>query len=171
MKFGRMVAAAAMLSLVCVAPACGGGQSAKSANVPAGDMPPGETWTGVYYHPVFGFLHLVEQGGSVVGKWRREDQSAWGELSGAVTGNVVHFTWKEHQYGMVGPAAESAGKGVFVYKKAEGAFAELDGQYGLKDDEVGSDWHNVKQAGKKPDLNSISGNMGGVAPTPGQKWE
>ena len=42
------------------------------------------------------------------------------------TGNVLHFTWKEHKYGLVGPAAER-GKGYFVYKAGENGIAELDG--------------------------------------------
>ncbi len=71
-----------LLALLCVAfagtslVACGGGD-AKSANITPGNMPDGETWTGVYYHPVFGYLHMVEQDNGVVGKWKRTDQSAW----------------------------------------------------------------------------------------------
>ncbi|MEO8874100.1 MAG: hypothetical protein ABI461_00820 [Polyangiaceae bacterium] len=136
--------------------ACGGGD-AKAANVTPGNMPDGESWQGVYYHPVFGYLHMVEQGTSVVGKWKRTDQSAWGELSGTETGNVVHFTWKEHKYNQVGPSSTSSGKGYFVYKINSDKTAELDGQYGLGDDETGSEWHNVKQLHMNPDLNSITG--------------
>src|ERR1700722_12423995 len=95
---------------------CDSGGGAKSAPVTPGDMPAGETWSGVYFHPVYGYLHMLEQDTNVVGKWKRADQSAWGELSGTKVGNVLHFQWKEHKYGLVGPAAESHGKGVFIYK-------------------------------------------------------
>ena len=151
--------------------ACGGGQDAKAANIKAGEMPAGESWNGVYFHPVYGYLHMVEQDENVVGKWRRADQSAWGELSGVKSGNVLHFTWKEHKYGLVGPAAESKGKGYFVYKSNENGIPELDGQFGLGDDETGSDWHNVKQQRMAPDLNSIKGDTGGVAPSAGEQWK
>jgi hypothetical protein len=148
-----------------------GGPSAMTANIKPGDMPEGESWTGVYFHPVYGYLHMVEQDTSVIGKWDRADKSAWGELSGTKVGNVLHFQWKEHKKGLVGVAAESHGKGVFVYKMGPNKIAELDGQFGLNDDEVGSDWHNVKQQNMKPDLPSINGDLNGTAPAGAGKWD
>ena len=134
-------------------------------------MPSGESWAGVYYHPVFGYLHMMEEGSNIVARWKRTDQSAWGEMSGTKNGNVLHYTWKEHKIGLVGPAATSEGKGYFVYKVNKENIAELDGQFGLGQDEVGSDWHNVKQVRMNPDLKSISGDTGGVAPPAAGKWE
>src|SRR3954452_23552657 len=81
--------------------ACGDSQDAKHAKIPNGPMPEGESWTGVYFHPVYGYLHMVEEGSNVVGRWKRADQSKWGELSGTKNGNVMHYTWKEHTVGMV----------------------------------------------------------------------
>jgi len=152
--------------------ACGGGGGSRAANIPAGEMPSGESWNGVYYHPVYGYLHLKEEGSNVIGRWKRTDQSSWGELSGTVTGNVLHYAWKEHKIGLVGPSAESHGKGYFVFKpgKEEGIY-ELDGQFGMDQDETGSDWHNVKQQRMNPDLKSINGDTGGVAPPAAGKWE
>ena len=142
-------------------PACGGGDDPKSAKVTAGEMPAGESWTGVYYHQVYGYLHMQEQDSNIVARWKRTDQSAWGELSGTKAGNVFHFTWKEHKYGLPGPAGESKGKGYFQYKLGkEGGIAELDGQYGLNNDETGSEWHCVKQQRMAPDLKSITGDTG-----------
>ena len=46
---------------------CGGEQSAKFANIKAGEMPEGQAWPGVYYNPVYGYLHIVAQEGAVVG--------------------------------------------------------------------------------------------------------
>ncbi len=160
--------------LVCAVAlaACGdGGGGVKAANIHAGEMPSGESWAGVYYHPVFGYLHMMEEGEHVVARWKRTDQSAWGEMSGTKTGNVLHYTWKEHKIGLVGPAAMSEGKGYFVYKQGKEGIAELDGQFGLGADEAGSDWHNVKQVRMNPDLKSISGDTGGVAPAGAGKWE
>ena len=78
---------------------CWGGAGAKFASIKAGDMPEGESWVGVYYNPVYGYLHMIEQDGNIVGRWKRTDSSHWGEMSGTAEGNVVHFTWKEHAYG------------------------------------------------------------------------
>ncbi len=163
------VSAATVLASV----GCGGGSGgARVAVVKSGEMPASESWDGVYFHPVYGYLHLKKEAGSdgdsVVGAWKRADQSHWGELSGKVTGNVLHFQWKEHKIGLVGAAAEAHGKGVFVYKVGkEPGIAELDGQFGLNDDEAGSDWHNVKQQRMEPDLKSVRGDAGSGGHTGG----
>lgn len=160
----HVVLVAASLALALPTVGCGG-PDGKSANVVAGDMPAGETWAGVYFHPVFGNLHMVEQDNNIIGKWQRTDKSAWGQLSGTKVGNVMHFQWTEHKYGMVGPSAAVKGKGYFVYKMGPDSIAQLHGEYGLDSDEVGSTWDCVKQmAGKvpmQPDLNSISGETPG----------
>ncbi len=42
---------------------CGGsGNEVKTAQVKAGEMPANGEWTGVYYNPVYGYLHLVKDG-------------------------------------------------------------------------------------------------------------
>ncbi len=145
---------------------CGDGEGAKSAKVSSGPMPEGESWTGVYFHPVFGYLHMQEEGTNVVGRWKRTDHSHWGELSGTVSGNVLRYTWREHKVGMVGASATTQGKGYFVYKVNKENIGELDGEFGLNDAEVGSNWKNVKQLRMPPDLKSIGGDSEGV--TPGQ---
>jgi hypothetical protein len=152
------------IALAAASVACGGGGGgAKFANVKAGELPAGETWPGVYFNPVYGYLQMTEQDGNIVARWKRTDGSHWGELSGTAHGNVVHFTWTEHKYGAVGPSADSKGSGVFVYKMGE-KFGELDGQYALADSDQVGEWHCIKQNGLKPDLDSINGkgvdNMG-----------
>lgn len=171
MKLARFVVVPAiLLALSTVLPACQGTEGAKSAQVKPGDMPEGESFTGVYFHPVYGYLHLVEDGSNVFGKWMRADQSHWGEMQGAKTGNVLHFTWKDHTIGLVGAGAESKGKGYFQYKMGKDV-AELDGQFGLNDDETGADWHNVKQQRKVPDLKSIPGDTDATSTPTGESWQ
>lgn len=161
-----MVAALATTAAV----GCGGGGGAKFAQVKAGEMPSGEVWAGVYYNPVYGYLHMVEQEGNLVGRWKRTDGSHWGELSGTAEGNVMHFTWTEHKYGGVGPSADAKGNGVFVYKMGE-KFGELAGQYALEDSDNVGDWHCVKQTGMKPDLSSISGKGTDVMGVTPDNWK
>lgn len=151
-------------ALLLGATGCGEKQDAKSAKIAQGPMPEGETWTGVYFHPVYGYLHLQEEGSNVVGRWKRADQSKWGELSGTQAGNVLHYTWKEHTIGMIGASSTTHGKGYFQYKMDKEGRPELDGQFGLNDDETGSDWHNVKQARMPVDIKSIGGDSEGVKP-------
>lgn len=162
--FRKLALAASLTAGALSLAACAGGNDAKSAKVASGPMPEGETWTGVYFHPVFGYLHLQEEGSSIVGRWMRTDHSHWGELSGTISGNVIHYTWREHQIGMVGASATTKGKGYFVYKVNKEKIGELDGEYGLADSEVGSSWKNVKQLRMEPDLKSIGGDAEGLAP-------
>ncbi len=133
-------------------------------------MPAGQAWEGVYYNPVYGYLHLVGAEGNYTGRWKRTNQSAWGELSGTAQGNVLHFTWTEHKYGEIGPAADSRGSGVFVYKIGENDIGELDGEYAVKDSDSVGKWHCIKQLNVKPDIKSINGDNPVGAPTP-EEWK
>ena len=172
MKLRTLLLACAVAVSPMAMMGCGESGGVKSANITPGNMPDGESWTGVYFHPVFGNLHMVEQDTNVIAKWMRTDKSAWGRLSGTKNGNVLHFQWSETKYGMVGPSATSTGRGYFVYKMGkEGGIAELDGQYGLGQDEAGSDWHCVKQQRVLPDLNSITGDLPGGGGSQGGGFE
>jgi hypothetical protein len=159
------------LALAPAAIGCGSEPQAKFATIKGGEMPEGEVWPGVYYNPVYGYLHIVEQDGAVSGRWKRTDQSHWGELSGTAEGNVLHFTWKEHKYGGVGPSADSHGSGVFVYKPGENKIAELAGQYALDESDKVGEWHCVKQVGMKPDPNQITGDSPADTPATQDKWK
>jgi hypothetical protein len=158
--------------------ACGGGgAAAKFASTKGGEMPANESWDGVYFNPVYGYLHLVPQGENVIGRWKRADSSHWGEMSGTVDGNVFHFTWTEHRYGAIGPSGDVHGSGIFVYKvppqKDESlkTIPELDGKYALDDSQEIGDWHCVKQLNLKPDLNSITGENPSDPTSKGDQWQ
>jgi hypothetical protein len=160
-----VAALAALPTVACNTP------QAKTANVVSAPMPGGEKFTGVYQHPVFGELHLVDEGaGRVIGKWQRADKSAWGELTGKTEGNVLRFSWAETKYGFVGPAATRKGRGVFVFERDD-KFAYLKGQYGVGEDEVGSKWDNIRLNNRVPNLDSITANLPGTAPVSGGNWE
>jgi hypothetical protein len=167
-RFVRLVLALVLVGTTSlVVTACGDSRPSKTAHIKPGEMPEGESWTGVYYHPIFGELHMQEEGTNIVGAWRRSDQSAWGELSGTFTGNVFHFTWKEHKTGGMGltKAGTSHGKGYFIYKIDDEKRPVLKGEYGLNDEEVGSDWSCVKQTRRTPDLKSVRGDVDAVPPS------
>lgn len=171
MNVARLLRSATVTLLVATTAlgvsACGDAKPARTANIKPGDMPEGESWTGVYFHPVFGDLHMQVEGTNIVGAWRRADQSHWGELSGTVQGNVLHFTWKEHTTGGMGltKAGTSSGKGYFVYRLDDEKRPVLKGEYGLADEEVGSDWSCVKQTRRSPDLKSVRGDSDAIPPS------
>jgi hypothetical protein len=128
-----------------------------TANVKAGDLPPGGDWSGVFYSPLYGHLHLVKEGNSVSGKWRTAGGDKWGELHGEVTGDLLKYKWVEHKIGMVGPGATTEGHGYFKYyvPADENANHEIKGQWGLERSEIGNVWEAVRQRNMLPDLASV----------------
>jgi hypothetical protein len=128
-----------------------------TANVKAGDLPAPGDWSGVFYSPLYGHLHLVKQGGSVSGKWRTTGGDKWGELHGEVTGDLLKYKWVEHKIGMVGPGSTTEGRGYFKYyvPADENANHEIKGEWGLERSEVGNPWEAVRQRNMIPDPESV----------------
>jgi len=128
-----------------------------TANVKAGDLPPSGDWSGVFYSPLYGHLHLVKEGNSVSGKWRTSGGDKWGELHGEVTGDLLKYKWVEHKIGMVGPGATTEGRGYFKYyvPADETANHEIKGQWGLDRSEIGNVWEAVRQRNMLPDVESV----------------
>ncbi|MCU0690563.1 MAG: hypothetical protein MUF54_04110 [Polyangiaceae bacterium] len=154
-----------LLTLVFAVPtavcACGGGsQHPKMAAVKPGNMPSGASWDGVYYNAIWGYLHIVTDGGKFRARWKRADESAFGEMDGTITGDVARFDWSEHKVGMVGQSATTKGKGYFRYTRPEGDNVDdmLLGQWGLEDAEVGGgEWDAIKQRNLRPNLDAVGG--------------
>jgi hypothetical protein len=152
------------LCLAVLTLGCGPGKKpGKTANVTAGSMPADAEWTGVYYSPLFGYLHLEGDGSLINGKWQRPRKGEWGTLKGNADGNLMRFDWEEYVDGLVGPNAKKSGKGYFVYIRPEGDNVDdqLKGEVGRGDDEVGIGWEAIKQRDVKPDLDSIGGSGSG----------
>lgn len=155
----RLALALALAVPVAALAGCGGSQkdTVLRANVKPGDMPEGGDWTGVYYSPSEGYLHLVKDGSGVNAKWRTVAGDEWGELHGEVTGDLLRFEWTSHSIGQVGPGATRGGKGYFKYVRPPGDNVqdEIHGEYGLKENEVGTTWKAIKQRNMNPDPNSV----------------
>src|SRR5262249_1505306 len=60
---------------------------------------------------------------------------------------------------------DEEGQGSFVYKLDKGQRPVIEGQYGLNDEDNGSDWTSMKQPRMTPDLKSIGGDSEGVPPS------
>jgi hypothetical protein len=129
-----------------------------TANVKAGDLDPRGDWTGVFYSPLFGHLHLIKEGNSVSGKWRTVNGDRWGEMHGAVTGDLMKYKWVEHKIGMVGPSATTEGRGYFKYvvPPGENENHEIVGEWGLGQSEVGNPWNGIRQRNMLPDPDSVA---------------
>lgn len=166
------LAFAGILALTPLAAGCGGGGGeAKVAHVQPGDMPSGATWTGVYFSPLFGYLHVVQEGNHLNGKWIRPVKDRWGEMHGELTGDLLHFTWTEHVIGAIGPHSAKTGKGYFKYKRPSGDNVDdtIVGEIGEGQDEVGLPWDAIKQRNVNPDLDSIGGT--GSTDLGGGDWD
>lgn len=152
-----LVLASGLLSAAAL-PACGGEEKVvNKAQLKPGSMPPEGKWRGVYYSPLYGFLHIISDGSSVSGTWRTAAGDKWGEMNGKVEGDLMRFTWKEHRIGMFGPNATTEGNGYFRYivPEAENADHELQGEWGLGDSDSGNPWKAIKQRNVEPDLESV----------------
>jgi len=159
------------MAIALAAFGCGGTPEPNFAKVTPTPMAQGQSWSGVYYNPIYGYLHMVEKDGTISGRWKRTDSSRWGELSGTTNGNVFNFAWKEHQYGAIGPSADVKGTGVFVYKGGSEGIPELAGQYAIEGSDSIGDWHCVKQLNMKPDPTSINGDNPAEVPPTQDKWK
>ena len=151
---------------------CGGAAAkAKTANVTAGSMPGGADWTGVYFSPLFGYLHLEQEGNLVNGRWQRPRKGQWGKMQGNADGNLLRFDWEEFIDGLVGPNSRKTGKGYFVYRRPEGDNVDdvIEGEIGRGEDEVGITWESIKQRNVKPDVQSIGG--AGATEVGGGEWD
>jgi hypothetical protein len=145
------------LALSGAAVSCGKPPPPTTANVKAGDLPPEGDWSGVFYSPLYGRLHLVKEGGAVSGKWRTSSGDKWGELHGEVTGDLLKYKWVEHKIGMVGPGATTEGRGYFKYfvPPGENVNHEIKGEWGLDKSEVGNPWEAIRQRNMLPDPDSV----------------
>lgn len=136
--------------------ACGPSSDVKHAQIKAGEMPAGAEWQGVYYSPVYGYLHMLTDGKSAQGAWRTGGGDAYGELQGEVDGDVLHYTWTQHKIGQLGKEATSSGKGYFKYTvPKEGEAHKIVGEWGLGESDAGNSWDAVKQTNMQPNPASV----------------
>ena len=153
-KVSRFSFLALSASLLIVG--CGPKDEAKHANVKAGSMPEGQEWQGVYYSPLYGYLHIVADGSSVNGGWRTAAGDAYGEMAGTTEGNLLKYEWKERRIGAVGADAVKKGKGYFLYTvPVAGEAAQIKGEWGLGESDAGNTWEAVKQKNMPPDLKAV----------------
>jgi hypothetical protein len=152
---------ATLVSLVCLVlagvPALHGCGGAPAHTIQVGPMPAGATFTGVWFSPQYGELHLEQNGSSAIGRYTKDERS--GRLQGSVEGDVLRFEWTESRELIVGRPTETKGHGYFKIVKHEADDTwNLDGRWGTDASEHnGGPWTAVKSKTRKPEIGGEAG--------------
>jgi hypothetical protein len=146
-----------VLSVAGALVACGPGSGdVQHAHEKPGAMPAGNEWNGVYFSQEFGYLHLVSDNRSANGAWRTTAGDAWGEMTGTIEGDLMHYEWTERKIGAIGADATKKGHGWFRYTvPKEGEAAVIAGEWGLGESDAGAPWKAVKQLHMDPKPESV----------------
>jgi len=126
----------------------------------ASPMPQGGDWSGVYFSEIFGYLHLVQDGKSVTGKWIRPRRDRWGQVAGVADGNILRFTWKEYSTVNNTGSPIPSGDGYLQYRRPEGDNVDDEVKGVVRPAAGGASmpWNAIKQRNVKPDVKSIPGS-------------
>jgi hypothetical protein len=135
--------------------ACGSGSS---ANVSPSAMPDSGTFSGVYFSPQYGEMHLVQSGSAVRGSFKKDERS--GKIQGEAEGNLLRFEWTEYKAMVSNRPQQTVGHGYFQYMvDAQSGDHVLKGKWGLGDEEdTGGEWNAYKSKSREADPDSLLGD-------------
>lgn len=130
---------------------CGGGP----AGVKSAPMPEGGNWSGVYYSPQYGEMHLVQNGSAVMGRYKKDERS--GDVQGEADGNLLTFEWVEYKAMVSNRPQETKGHGYFQYMVDPNSGDHvLKGRWGIGDSDTnGGEWNAYRARNKEPDPDSL----------------
>ena len=142
---------ALVVALVC-APALQGCGGAHKHSIHVGTMPAGGSFTGVWFSPQYGEMHIEQSGATAIGRYTKDERT--GRLQGSVDGDVLRFEWKESRELIVGRPVETKGHGYFkIYKKDDEDTWNLNGEWGTDASESGGGpWTAVRSKSRQPDV-------------------
>ncbi|MEM9195434.1 MAG: hypothetical protein AAGF12_40060 [Myxococcota bacterium] len=142
-----------LVSSFAFALGCGGGRG--RANVTAGSMPSGGSFTGVWFSPQYGEMHMLQQGASVIGEYRKDERA--GRIQGTAQGNLMRFEWTEERQLVSGRPTLTRGRGYFQYAIGDDDRHNILGEWGIDDDEVGGgEWNAYRLRNRRPELSGGS---------------
>lgn len=132
---------------------CGGGAS----GVKSSPMPEGGNWSGVYFSPQYGEMHIVQNGSAVHGRFKKDERS--GDIQGEADGNLLEFEWIEYKAMVSNRPQETKGHGYFQYLVDPSSGDHLlKGRWGLGDDASnGGEWNAYRSRTREPDPDSLRG--------------
>ncbi|MGF1465824.1 MAG: hypothetical protein ACFCGT_06795 [Sandaracinaceae bacterium] len=144
--------------------ACGGA----SANVRPGPMPEGGNFTGVWYSPQYGELHMVQTGNAVIGEYT-DDNDREGQIEGTVSGDVLRFEWSEERELVPGRPVAQRGRGYFRYLIGEDEDHYIQGEWGYGAELTGGGpWRARRLRNREPQVSrgGTTEPAGGAGPAP-----
>jgi hypothetical protein len=132
--------------------------AASNTAIKPGPMPDEGSFTGVYFSPQYGEMHLAQNGSAVVGKYKRDERS--GKIQGEAQGDVLRFEWRESKAMVSNLPQETRGHGYFRYMvDASNGDHVLKGRWGLDDDDSdGGEWNAYKSRTRTPELDDPAAN-------------
>lgn len=149
---------ALVLTLVGV-PAMTGCGGAQTHSITVGALPAGATFTGVWFSPEYGEMHIEQSGATAIGRYSKDERS--GRMQGTIEGDVMRFEWTESRELIVGRPTETKGHGYFkIFKNDAEDTWNLKGEWGTDASESGGGpWNAVKSKTRRPDV-AGTGNPG-----------
>lgn len=146
---------AAVFVLLALVVGCGGSQAALKIRA----MPEGGSFTGVWFSPQYGEMHILQSGSSAIGRFAKDER--FGRLQGSVEGDVMRFEWTEERELIVGRPVQTRGHGYFriVKDTAEDTW-KLVGEWGHDAAERGGGpWNAVKSKTRKPEIDKAGNRV------------
>lgn len=139
--------------------------ASRHARVKTGPMPDGGTFTGVWFSPQYGEMHLIHNGATVVGRYNKDERR--GRIQGGVEGNVMRFDWNERRELITGHPSISKGRGYFrLLRDEQEDNWKLIGEWGTDTYETGGGpWNAVKSKTRRPELSDDDSPSGQASPT------
>lgn len=128
------------------------GCGATQPGLHAGPMPSGGSFTGVWYSPEYGEMHIVQNGATAIGRYAKEEKK--GRIQGAVDGDLMRFEWTQERELIVGRPTTTKGHGYFRvrYDESEQAW-KLEGEWGHEQSERGGGrWTAIRSRKGQPDV-------------------
>jgi len=148
------------LALVITALALGSGCGGSgTTSLRAGPMPDKGSYSGVYFSPQYGEMHMVQNGSAVVGKYKKDERS--GTIQGETDGDLMRFVWTEYKAMVSNRPQVTRGHGYFRYMvDASNGDHLVKGRWGLNESDTdGGEWNAYKSRTREPDLEHFANDI------------
>lgn len=148
----------ALVLVLVGAPALHGCGGAQTHSITVGALPAGASFTGVWFSPEYGEMHVEQSGATAIGRYTKDERT--GRLQGSIEGDVMRFEWTEQRELIVGRPVETKGHGYFkIYKNDAEDTWNLKGEWGTDASEHGGGpWNAVKSKTRRPDVAGTGGS-------------
>jgi hypothetical protein len=157
-----------VIAMVWLTGACGG---SGTEEIKPGPMPENGTFSGVYFSPQYGEMHMVQNGSAVVGKYKKDERA--GTLQGEANGDVMRFEWTEFKALVSNRPQQTRGHGYFRYMvDASNGDHLIKGRWGLNDDNTtGGEWNAYKSRTREPDMEHFAPELSTAGGDKGEKTD